>query len=70
MLVITLDTHCVSPNVALLQFGEAVTFRVGLDDFLEDEVHPGVAGDKMAIKGFAILKFNKHRLANSLLENA
>lgn len=56
-------THIVASDVDLGAAKELVTLRAGLDDFAEDQIHPVVACDEVAVEGLAILKLDQHRVA-------
>jgi hypothetical protein len=57
------EAHVVAAHVDFRQAVEAVAVRVGLDDLAQDEVHPVVAADEMAVEGLAVLELDEHWLA-------
>lgn len=46
------------------------SYRAGLDDLLEGQVHPRVAVDEMAVERFAVLELDEHRVALRGVEQA
>jgi hypothetical protein len=55
--------YVVAPNVDLSEPIELFAIGAGLHHLSQGEVHPGIAVAQMAIEGFAILQFHKHRVA-------
>lgn len=56
-------TYVVTANVNFRKAEELVTFRARLDYFSQNQVHPVVAGHKVAVQGLAILELYQHRVA-------
>jgi hypothetical protein len=52
------QTHVISPNITLGHPEEFIPVRGCLYDFFEREVHVGVAGDQVAIEGFAVFELD------------
>ena len=44
------------------------TYRVGLDDFLQHQVHPVVTIDQMPIERLSILQLHEHGMALCRIE--
>jgi hypothetical protein len=42
---------------------EAVALRVCLDDLAQDQVHPVVAADEVAVERLAVLELDEHGVA-------
>ena len=63
-------TYIIPPHIYLLQAEEAVAFGTGLHDLFQDQVHPCVAADEMAIECFAVLELDKHGMALGCGEKA
>lgn len=57
------QAYIVSSYVDLWQSEEAVTFRTGLDNLLQSQVHPVVAIDEVTVESFPVLQLDKHRVA-------
>lgn len=56
-------TYVVAPNVNLREPPKLITFGAGLHDFLEGQVHPGVAIDQVAVESFTVFQFDQHWMA-------
>lgn len=56
-------THVIPPHVAFRQSVELVAVWGGLHDFLQGDVHVRVAGDEVAVEGFAGFELDEHRFA-------
>jgi hypothetical protein len=59
----TVQTYIVPAHIDLRYAEEAVAVGTGLDDFFQDEIHPGVAADEMAVEGLAVFELDEHRVA-------
>jgi hypothetical protein len=55
-------TYVVPSDINLRKSPKSVTFRTGLDHFLECQIHPRVAVDQVAIQSLAILELDEHRM--------
>jgi len=40
-----------------------VTYRAGLHDFAQGQIHPSIALNQVAVECLAILELNQHRVA-------
>lgn len=60
-----MTTYVVTSDVDFRQSEEAVSFRTGLDDFFECQIHPVITLDQMSVQGLSILQLDQHRVALS-----
>jgi hypothetical protein len=58
-------SYIVSSDIDLRQPEKLIAVWTGLDDFLQGQVHPGIAVDQVSVQRLAILEFDQHRLALS-----
>ena len=56
-------TYVVTTDVNFGQLEEAITLRAGLHDLAQNQVHPVVACDEVAVQSFAILELHQHGVA-------
>jgi hypothetical protein len=63
-------TYVVPSDINLRKSPKSVTFRTGLDHFLECQIHPRVAVDQVAVQSLAILQLDEHRMALRCSEKA
>lgn len=56
-------TYVVAADVNFRQSEELVALGTGLYYFAQDQVHPVVAGDQMAVQSLAVLQLDQHRVA-------
>lgn len=62
--------HIVPSDVNFRQAEELVPLGACLNHLAQSKIHPCIAADEMAVESFAILQFNKHRLALRGIEEA
>ena len=56
------ETHRAASDITLLQLPEPVSFRAGLVDLPEGDVHEVIAVDKVAVERLAILELDQLRV--------
>ena len=56
-------TYVISSDVDLGESEESIAFRAGLNNLLQNQVHPVVAIGQMSVQRFAVLEFHQHRVA-------
>jgi len=55
--------NIISSYVNFWKSKETVTFRAGLDNFFQSQVHPVIAIDEVAVESLSVLQLDEHRVA-------
>ena len=55
--------YIISSYVDFWQSEETVTFRAGLDNLFQSQVHPVIAIDEVAVESLSVLQLDEHRVA-------
>ena len=54
--------YVVTPYIDFRQAEELVAVGARLHDFFQGEIHPGVAGDEVAVERLAVFELDEHRV--------
>jgi hypothetical protein len=70
LFIIQMPTYVVAFDIDLWQLVKLVTIGRSLHNFTQNQVHPGVARNQVAVERFSVFEFDQHRVSNGSSEKA